>query len=101
MNKKVEVKSNLFPACQNCQAAIKAGEDEINRSLMPDVGYTPPSEKSDFDATVTCTYDTGVPAPGSNIVYEAEVNVDGKFLAGATGAMNWCPGVQAKEQTPA
>ncbi|MCX6792194.1 MAG: hypothetical protein NT149_04110 [Candidatus Gottesmanbacteria bacterium] len=102
MNQKsVEVKSSLFPACQNCQVARNTGEDEINKTLEPAPDYTPPSEKSDFVATVACTFDTGVQVLGSQIVYEAEVKVDGKSVATITGPMDWCPVIHAKGQIPA
>ena len=93
MSKNVEVKSNLFPACQNCQAAIDTGEDQIIRALTPDVGYTPPSKKSAFVATVTCGFDTGVQVPKSQIVYEVDVQVNGKLIGSETGPMDRCPGL--------
>jgi len=101
MSQKVEVKSNLFPACQNCQAAKNIGEDAINRVLTPDVCYTPPSKRSAFVAIVTCAFDTGVEVEGSKIVYEADVTVNGESKGGGTGPVEVCPGMYLHSQIPA
>jgi hypothetical protein len=91
MKTNVEVKSNLFPACRNCRPAVNLGLEKIVETLNQKADYTPPSEDSVFDATVTCAFNTGVQLPGSHIVYEAEVKVNGEFFASETGPMNLCP----------
>ena len=88
MNRGLEIKSILFPACKGCESAAQRGMEQNAETLIPALCYTPPSENSDITAKVTCEQ-----MPDNQIIALTEVTVNGTFHSSETAPIE-CPAVQ-------